>query len=79
MDVKSYTRGELDTMSFGGLIRTIVRTEISCRDELASLDGRGSPYSSESNIRKHVRDKYEPRIQQLMHEIDQRINHFKYM
>jgi hypothetical protein len=78
MTVKLYTRNELATMSFGGLIRAIVRNENDCRDELTSLDGQGSVCSSESNLRQSIRDKYEPRTQQLMDEIDYRINHIQF-
>jgi len=78
MDVKPYTKEEIDKMSFGSLIRAIIRNEISCRYELNSLDGQGSPYSSEENIRKHIRDKYEPRIRGLTEEIDYRINHLQH-
>ncbi|MCX6746521.1 MAG: hypothetical protein NTU63_00095 [Candidatus Pacearchaeota archaeon] len=77
--IPPYTREDLNKRSFGFLIRAIICNEMDCRDELMSLDGQGSHYSSESEsditlIRKHIREKYEPKIRGLTEEIDYRIN-----
>jgi len=74
--IPPYTKEDLNKRSFGFLIRAIICNEMDCRDEMRSLDGQGSPYSSESesDIRKHIREKYEPKIRGLAEEIDYRIN-----
>jgi len=78
MDANSYTKEKIDGMSFGGLIKTLVNNELNLRRELCSLDGRGSPYHSEQELIESTHKKYKTKINQLVNEIDYRINHLRF-
>jgi hypothetical protein len=75
-EIGRYTKEQVSKMSYGFLIRAIICNELDLREELNSLDGQGGPYSGEKDMRRYIREKYEPTIKQLTEEFGDRMGKF---
>lgn len=59
-------------MSLSELIEILSSLQITCNNTLSSLDGKGSPFSSEKQIKCRILEEYRERAKPLKDELDRR-------
>ncbi len=63
---------EKPDMSLGELVEKIVLASVEYNNRLHALDGKGSPYASEKDLRQRLLEEYQRRVNPLKEELNRR-------